>query len=225
MIQLFASCSLRVREVALGAFAHQGIPFEKLIEELQPERSLSHQPLFQVFFNMQNSNMLNFSGKRIELPGLAVEHLPSSDIGSKFDLTLYVVESADEMKLDLLYNADLFKPERMVEMLEQFKHLLEQIVEDPDKRINQFSLVTSRAREVLPDPSGSSCSLHRANQSTIFSRNKLVKLRNIPPSWIKPEAGATANLMLAAINSPTIFAPKASARRISLRFMHTAVPR
>ena len=148
----FCELLARVREVALGAFAHQGVPFERLMEELQPERNLSHQPLFQVFFNMQNSNMLNFSGNRVELPGLDVEHLPSADIGAKFDLTLYVVEGAEEMKLDLLYNADLFKPERMAEMLEQFRHLLEQIVEDPEKRINQFSLITQRAKELLPDP-------------------------------------------------------------------------
>ena len=109
----------RVREVALGAYAHQDLPFEKLVEELQPERSLSHTPLFQVFFNM-----LNLQDNRIELPGLAVEVLSSPEVESKFDLTLYVREQHESIQFDLVYNADLFGRARMVEMLAQLNHLL-----------------------------------------------------------------------------------------------------
>ncbi len=82
----------RVRDVALEAYAHQHLPFERLIEELQPARDLSHTPLFQVFLNV-----LNFSPIEIDLPGLTIEELPTPDIGSKFDLTLYAVEQKSGM--------------------------------------------------------------------------------------------------------------------------------
>src|SRR5215211_6838524 len=81
----------RVREVALGAYAHQDLPFERLVEELQPERDLSRTPLFQVFFNM-----VNVPSSRIELPGLTIETIQRSseldEPASKFDITLYARE-------------------------------------------------------------------------------------------------------------------------------------
>jgi amino acid adenylation domain-containing protein len=137
----------RMREVALGAYAHQELPFERLVEALQPERSLSHTPLFQVFFNM-----LNLQDTRIALPGLAVEVLSSHEVESKFDLTLYVREQNQSIQFDLVYNADLFGLTRMVEMLAQLNQLLVQIVENPEERITQFSLVTPAAAALLPNP-------------------------------------------------------------------------
>ena len=73
------------------------LPFEKLLEELQPERDLSRTPLFQVFFNM-----LNLPGDRMELPGLTVESPPSLEVGSRFDLTLYVSEHDGEVRRRVL---------------------------------------------------------------------------------------------------------------------------
>lgn len=137
----------RVREVALQAFMHQDVPFEKLLEELQPQRDLSHTPLFQVFFNMSN-----FEDTRLELPGLEVEQLKPGGLKSLFDLTLYVKEQNNNIRLNLVYNADLFSPARMAEMLGQYHHLLNQIVENPQTPITQFSLVTPAARSQLPDP-------------------------------------------------------------------------
>ncbi|MDJ0901106.1 MAG: amino acid adenylation domain-containing protein [Xenococcus sp. MO_188.B8] len=143
----FRSLLGRVKEVALGAIEYQDMPFEKLVEELQPERSLSHTPLFQVWFNM-----INLENNPLELPGLKVERLSKSDAASKFDLTLYVRKTDSCIKLDLVYNADLFTSERMVEMLHQLEHLLGQIVEHPTKRIDQFSLVTPKIAKYLPNP-------------------------------------------------------------------------
>jgi amino acid adenylation domain-containing protein len=137
----------RVREVCLGAYAHQDLPFEKLLEELRPERDLSHTPLFQVMFNM-----LNFPDTQIAWPGLTCEILGMPDIGAKFDLTLYVEANAEGIRLDLIYNADLFGPARMEALLEQFHALLTQIVERPDARIDDLSLVTPAARAHLPNP-------------------------------------------------------------------------
>ena len=136
----------RVREVTLGAYAHQDLPFEKLVEELQPERDLSRTPLFQVYFNMVNLD------NRLEMSGLTVEPFSILEILSMFDLTLYVREQNKGTQLELVYNADLFEPDRMVEMLEQFKHLLVQIVEKPEERIACFSLVTPTAKAILPYP-------------------------------------------------------------------------
>jgi amino acid adenylation domain-containing protein len=137
----------RVREVALGAYAHQDVPFEKLVEELQPERSLSHTPLFQVFLNLANTGQAP-----IHLPGVTVETLSSSEAQSKFDLTLYVREEEGGMRFNLVYNADLFGPERKAELLQQFQSLLAQAVANPGARVGGFSLVTPRARALLPDP-------------------------------------------------------------------------
>jgi amino acid adenylation domain-containing protein/non-ribosomal peptide synthase protein (TIGR01720 family) len=137
----------RVREVTLDAYAHQELPFEKLLEELQPERDLSRTPLFQVYFNM-----LNFPDTEIELPGLTVKLLLPPEVESKFDLTMYIKEARDGIELQLVYNADLFARERTLEMLEQFAHLLEQIAETPESRLDEFSLITPSARRFLPDP-------------------------------------------------------------------------
>jgi amino acid adenylation domain-containing protein len=137
----------RIREVALGAFSHQGIPFEKLVEELQPERDLSRSPLYQVGFRMLDS-----ADSQPVLPGLTVEPFALPVTQSGPDLTLQVREQDDGLQLELVYRADLFDQDRMVEMLEQFSHLLTQIAERPEKSIQSYSLVTPRARQLLPDP-------------------------------------------------------------------------
>ena len=137
----------RIREMALEAYTHQDLPFEKLLEQLQPKRDLSRTPLFQVFFNM-----LNFPDFHIELPGLTVEGLPLSEVWSKFDLTLYISEQNERIHLDLVYNTHLFTQARMIEMLEQLRHLLLQIVEKPEDRITHFSLITTTAQAILPNP-------------------------------------------------------------------------
>jgi amino acid adenylation domain-containing protein len=139
----------RVREVVLGAYTNQDLPFEKLVEELQPKRTMSHTPLFQVFFNMINlpgDDQPTATGSVKEKADWVVES------ESKFDLTLYVVERDNRINFQLVYNADMFIPERMNQVLEQFDLLLSQIVEDPEQRLDSLSLVTVAARRLLPDP-------------------------------------------------------------------------
>jgi amino acid adenylation domain-containing protein len=143
----FRELLARVRGVCLEAYAHGDVAFDKLVEELQPRRELSQSPLFQVLFNM-----FNYPGSRLELPGLSAEIISTFEHGSKFDLTLYVLDTGDEIKLELVYNADLFEQERMAEMLRQYNHLLSQIVGQPDEKIDNFSLVTPKACHILPDP-------------------------------------------------------------------------
>ena len=137
----------RVREVALDAYGHQELPFEKLVEELHPERDMSHTPLFQVFFNM-----LNFPDSPLQLAGVTAETLGVPTNGAKFDLTLYVEEIQAGIDLLLVYNPELFSHTRMVEMLAQYQHLLEQVVAAPDAHIARFSLVTPTVSARLPNP-------------------------------------------------------------------------
>lgn len=144
----------QVSENAVAAYANQDVPFEKIVEVLNPERDLSRPPIFQAFFNL-----LNFA-ERIELPGLTENSLSPVEVwaqpnepGSQFDVTLYVGEKLDSIQLVLLYNSDIFAPRRVATMLDQFQHLLDQVVTNPDRPIIDYSLVNSAAREVLPDPS------------------------------------------------------------------------
>ena len=98
----FLELLARVNEVTIGAYTHQEVPFEKLLEELNPERRLGNSPVFQVLFNM-----LNFPSSEISLPGLKIESQTALESGSKFDLTLYVNEQEEGIRFTLVYNPDL----------------------------------------------------------------------------------------------------------------------
>ena len=138
----------QVRRTTLDAYAHQDLPFDKLVEEINPERSLSYNPLFQVLFNM-----LNLEETQVELSGLKTELISVGETTtSKFDLTLYAAEKKQGIQLQLVYNADLFSPERMQVLLDRFHHLLGQIVATPDRPISFYSLVTPSDKSLLPDP-------------------------------------------------------------------------
>ncbi|MCP4663977.1 MAG: amino acid adenylation domain-containing protein, partial [bacterium] len=137
----------RVREIVLEATLNQEVPFEKLLEELRPERSLSHSPLFQVFFNM-----INLPDRQFTVPGLRVEGLPLPEPESKFDFTVYVEEVDETIELRLVYNVNLFDRARMAEMLAQCAGLLTQITAAPEAAIGSYSLVTAGAEELLPQP-------------------------------------------------------------------------
>ncbi|MCA1568068.1 MAG: amino acid adenylation domain-containing protein [Acidobacteria bacterium] len=134
----------RAREVCVGAFAHQELPFEKVVEELQPERSMSHMPLFQVVFALQNA-----SDFELELPGLYAEGLDTETETSKFDLRLSAQESTEGLTLSIRYSTDLFDAPRIRRMLEHYRNLLEAIAADPAQRISLLSLLTDDERRHL----------------------------------------------------------------------------
>ncbi len=143
----------QVSSTAIDAYANQDVPFERIVEALNPARDRSRPPIFQVFFNL-----LNFA-ERIELPGLTESSVSPVEIwsqpetaGSQFDLTLYVGERIDSIQLVLLYNADIFGHARIAVMLRQFEYLLEQIVAQPGAAISDYSLVYPLS--LVPDPSG-----------------------------------------------------------------------
>lgn len=128
----------RVREMALGAYAHQDLPFERLVEELQPQRDLSHMPLFQVMFALQSAPT-----PALELPGLKVSFLEVENKTAKFDLTLHIENSEQGLKGSLEYNTDLFNAATITRMLEHFQLLLEGIVAAPEQQLSDLPLLSA----------------------------------------------------------------------------------
>lgn len=140
----FRELLAKVKQVTLGAYEHQETPFEKLVEELQPERTLSYNPLFQVWFNS-----INLESQALDLPGLTVELFSSPEAPAKFDLTLYVREQPEGIKLEWVYNQDLFNPETITWMTGHFQTLLEAIVAAPEQPIANLSLLSETERQRL----------------------------------------------------------------------------
>ena len=134
----------RVKEVALGAYAHQELPFEKLVEELNPERNVSHSPVFQVMFGMQN-----VPRDTPAMNGLSITRVSLPSVTAKFDLTLFISETATGLNCWLEYNTDLFEETTVSRMLRHFEHLLEAVVADPDRPILRLPLLTPADRAQL----------------------------------------------------------------------------
>ena len=135
----------RAREVTLGAYAHQDIPFEKLVEELRPERSLSQTPLFQVMLDLQNA-----MPEALEVPGLSISMLSAEASTAKFDLIMMVGEGpTGELFTTLEYNSDLFEGETIERMLGHWLRLLTAAGADPGLRLSQLPLLTEAEGEQL----------------------------------------------------------------------------
>jgi acyl-CoA synthetase (AMP-forming)/AMP-acid ligase II/acyl carrier protein len=138
----FRELLARVRTVALMAYAHQDLPFEKLLEQLRPERDKSRTPLFQVMLVLQNT-----PGSALELAGLRSSSYPvAQSTRANFDLTLWMSDGIEGLTGILEYNADLFESISMTRMLEDFQFLLESIVADPDQHLSTLSMSIDRER-------------------------------------------------------------------------------
>jgi len=134
----------RVKEAALGAYAHQDVPFEKLVEVLQPVRDLSRQPIFQVMFVLQN-----VPSEPLRLPGLTLSRLEVGKATAKFDLTLVVNDTAQGLHCELEYASDLFEGSTIERLAGHFRRVLEGIVADPDRRVLQIPLLSDGERRQL----------------------------------------------------------------------------
>jgi amino acid adenylation domain-containing protein len=135
----------RVREVTLGAYAHQDLPFEKLVEELQPERDMSRSPLFQVVFALHNQTT-----ETLQLPGLEANQVGSAaDETAKFDITMGLTEIDGALGGSLQYSTDLFEASTISRMLEQFERLLTSAVSAPKQHISKLELLSSTERQQL----------------------------------------------------------------------------
>jgi amino acid adenylation domain-containing protein len=140
----FLELIVRVRQMALAAYTHQDLPFEKLVEAVQPQRNLSHHPLFQVMFILQKTGL-----EPLELPGLTLTPLELDNAASKFDLTLSMREMESGLTGIWEYNSDLFDATTIRRMSGHFQTLLEGIVAHPQLQVSELPLIPEAERHQL----------------------------------------------------------------------------
>lgn len=127
----------RVREVALGAYTHDALPFERLVEELHVDRDLSRNPVFQVMFVLQNTPV-----QEVRLSGVDFSKIEFRSETARFDLTLEIIPRAENLFCLLQYNPDLFDASTIERMEAHFQVLLAGILENPDSKISELPLLT-----------------------------------------------------------------------------------
>ncbi|AVO54972.1 non-ribosomal peptide synthase/polyketide synthase [Ectopseudomonas mendocina] len=135
----------QVKRTALEAQAHQDLPFEQLVEALQPQRSLSHSPLFQVMYNHQSAG----KDATLELPELCVEVLGRSSATAQFDLTLDTYESGDGLSASLIYATSLFERETVERLALHWRNLLEAICREAGQRVGELALLAPVELDLL----------------------------------------------------------------------------
>jgi amino acid adenylation domain-containing protein len=157
-----------VRQVCLGAYTHQDVPFEKLVEVLQPVRDVSYSPIFQVMFELQNAPTAELA-----VPGLHIATVDVEPLTAKFDLTLTLCETESGLTASMEYNADLFSADSVVRMLRHYELILQDMAAQPDARLEELRLLTDEeerrlltdwnagSRLSVPDRSFPSCSRRR----------------------------------------------------------------
>ena len=131
-----------VRQTTLGAYDHQDVPFEKLVEELQPERSLSRNPLFQVLFSLQD-------GGELKLTDLELTWVDTKNEIAKFDLSFYISETDNGFYAWIEYDLELFESATIVQMLKHYQVLAEGIAANPDAKLSELEILTQAEREQL----------------------------------------------------------------------------
>ncbi|MGD1912592.1 MAG: amino acid adenylation domain-containing protein [Rivularia sp. (in: cyanobacteria)] len=141
----------RVKNVAAGAFKHQDLPFAKLVEEIQPERSLSHNPLFGVMFQVQNEayQLQNAVNPELAIPGLSLEQMWSDSGSTKFDMTWHLVERNEGLLAVVEYSTDLFNRDTIARMLGHFQVLLKGIIDNPQQRLSELPILTENEQKQL----------------------------------------------------------------------------
>ncbi len=131
----------RTREVALGAYAHQDLPFEELVAELQPERVAGRNPFFQAMLVVEEA-----AWRDLNLAGFQATPIPLHNGTAKFDFSLYVIDHPEGFRLSLEYNSDLFEAETVNDLLEHYENLLQAAVINPDRRVFDLPLLSRAER-------------------------------------------------------------------------------
>ena len=158
----FSDFLKHVRETTLGAYEHQDIPFEQLVEVLQPERHSSHSPLFQVMFVLQNAPV-----SELQLPGLQLDMLESSSVSAKYDLTLQFEERAGQLQGGLTYNTELFDSSSIERMARHFTNLLEAVAAEPAACISEISMLEANEQKQLLQDWNDTTVAYPENQTVI----------------------------------------------------------
>ncbi|HEV2799100.1 MAG TPA: amino acid adenylation domain-containing protein, partial [Pyrinomonadaceae bacterium] len=130
-----------MREACLGAYAHQDVPFERLVEEVSPRRSLTHTPLFQVMFALQNESAIE-----LEAPGLKLSSFGVKNEAAKFDLTLTLTASANGLAAEFSYQSELFDAGRIGRMWRHYVRVLEELTARPEQRLSEVEILTPGER-------------------------------------------------------------------------------
>ncbi|HEU5377791.1 MAG TPA: amino acid adenylation domain-containing protein [Ktedonobacteraceae bacterium] len=140
----FRELMRQVREVTLEAYEYQDIPFEMLVDELQPERNLSVSPLFQVLFGLQTTTL-----SPMQTGGLTL-HPQDIPLGkAKVDLALEAVENEQGIRCDFIYNTDLFEATTIARLLQHFQHLIQTVLAEPDQPLHALSILTEVERRQI----------------------------------------------------------------------------
>ncbi|KAK9660136.1 hypothetical protein K7432_018261 [Basidiobolus ranarum] len=134
----------RVKDVTLGAYSHQDIPFEQVVAELQPERDLSRNPLVQVMFALQDASFDNF-----KFNDITATPFKTGEIATRFDLEVHFWRNGDGLKADFIYSTDLFSSDTIFRMVSDLRKILRVAVEKPDQAIGTLQLVDHMERENL----------------------------------------------------------------------------
>ncbi|MBY6244068.1 non-ribosomal peptide synthetase, partial [Methylosinus sp. Sm6] len=137
----FLALLKQVKETTLQAFQHQDLPFERLVEELQPTRDLSRQPMFQVVLTLQNVPELAFA-----LPGVTSTPLGNESVTTKFDLTLFLHETDSGIEGGIEYATELFDASTIVRMITHYKKLLDEIIDAPERNIFSYTFMDAVER-------------------------------------------------------------------------------
>ena len=136
----------QVKETVLGALSHQDLPFEDLVEQLQPERNLSQNPLFQVMFVLHNT-----PNQTTNLPGLKIEPLETEHSTSRFDISLDMYETPSGLRGTWEYSTELFEQATIERLIAHFQILLSNIVDNPKESINEVPLLTVKEQNILTE--------------------------------------------------------------------------
>ncbi|MEM8677667.1 MAG: amino acid adenylation domain-containing protein, partial [Cyanobacteria bacterium P01_G01_bin.67] len=128
----------QVKETALSAYEHQDLPYEYLVEKLQPARNLSHNPLFQVMFVLHNTK-----SDKVELPNLSINYLPIDNQTARFDLSLDMYETESGLIGSFEYNSDLFKSETIDRLTNHFENLLVKVTTNPEQLVTEIDILTT----------------------------------------------------------------------------------
>jgi amino acid adenylation domain-containing protein len=132
----------RVRETALSAYTHQDMPFEYLVEQLQPDRDMSRPPLFQVMFALLQNAPL----EALQLQGVTLSPITLNSGTAKFDLLLFMEDTEEGLRAALEYNSDLFEAETINRLLANFETLLEDIAAGAERKLSELSVMTANER-------------------------------------------------------------------------------
>ncbi|MGQ0554675.1 MAG: amino acid adenylation domain-containing protein [Nitrospiraceae bacterium] len=154
-----------VRQVCLGAYTYQDVPFEKLVEVLQPVRDVSYSPIFQVMFELQHAPV-----SELAVPGLHITTVEVEPLTAKFDLTLTLCETESGLTASMEYNTDLFFADSMSRMLHHYELILRDMTARPGATIDELRLLTDREEQlVLKDwNNGSRLSVPDRSLSQLF---------------------------------------------------------